>query len=297
MPLHRWSYLSVVASAVNLLSINSHVACGHVGNAAAVFALQRLGCEVWPIHTVLFSNHPGHESFRGETVEASTVRKLVSGIEERGLFPSCDGVLSGYLGKPETGEAILEALAKVKAANPTGRYCCDPVIGDTGRGVYVRAGIPEFLRERAVPAADVLTPNQFELEHLSGGTAPTLAALLAAADALAARGPRAILVTSVVTEETPKDCIDLIAWEPAGRFRLRTPRLPVAVHGAGDAVAALFFAHWLRTGSAAEALSRAASAIFGVLQKTADQGADEMLLIDAQEELVKPSRMFWAEPV
>ena len=100
-----------------------------------------------------------------------------------------------------------------------------------------------------------------------------------------------------MTEETPKDCIDLIAWEPAGRFRLRTPRLPVAVHGAGDAVAALFFAHWLRTGSAAEALSRAASAIFGVLQKTADQGADEMLLIDAQEELVKPSRMFWAEPV
>ena len=297
MPLHRWSYLSVVASAVNLLSINSHVAYGHVGNAAAVFALQLLGCEVWPVHTALFSNHAGHGSFRGEMVEASAVGDLVRGIEERGALARCDGVLSGYLGKPETGEAILEAFAKVKAANPTGRYCCDPVIGDTGRGVYVRAGIPEFLRERAVPAADVLTPNQFELEHLSGGTAPTLAALLAAADALAARGPRAILVTSVVTEETPKDCIDLIAWEPAGRFRLRTPRLPVAVHGAGDAVAALFFAHWLRTGSAAEALSRAASAIFGVLQKTADQGADEMLLIDAQEELVKPSRMFWAEPM
>ncbi len=271
--------------AMNLLSINSHVAYGHVGNAAAVFALQRLGCKVWPIHTALFSNHAGHGGIRGEMVEASAVGDLVRGIEERGVLARCDGVLSGYLGKPETGEAILEALAKVKAANPTARYCCDPVIGDIGRGVYARAGIPEFLRERAVPAADVLTPNQFELEHLSGGTAPTLAALLAAADALAARGP------------PPKDCIDLIAWEPAGRFRLRTPRLPVAVHGAGDAVAALFFAHWLRTGSAAEALSRDASAIFGVLQKTADQGADEMLLIDAQEELVKPSRMFWAEPV
>jgi pyridoxine kinase len=282
---------------MNLLSINSHVAYGHVGNAAAVFALQRLGCEVWPVHTVLFSNHAGHGSLRGEMVEASAVGDLVRGIEERGVLAGCDGVLSGYLGKPETGEAILEAFAKVKAANPAARYCCDPVIGDAGRGVYVRAGIPEFLRERAVPAADVLTPNQFELEHLSGGTAPTLAALLAAADALAARGPRAILVTSVATEETPKDCIDLIAREPAGRFRLRTPGLPVAVHGAGDAVAALFFLHWLRTGSAAEALSRAASSIFGVLQKTAEAGADEMLLIDAQEELVKPSRMFLAEPV
>ena len=189
MPLHRWSYLSVVASAVNLLSINSHVAYGHVGNAAAVFALQRLGCEVWPVHTALFSNHAGHGSFRGEMVEASAVGDLVRGIEERGVLARCDGVLSGYLGRTETGEAILEAFAKVKAANPAARYCCDPVIGDAGRGVYVRAGIPEFLRERAVPAADVLTPNQFELEHLSGGTAPTLAALLAAADALAARHP------------------------------------------------------------------------------------------------------------
>jgi pyridoxine kinase len=282
---------------MNLLSINSHVAYGHVGNAAAVFALQRLGCEVWPVHTVLFSNHPGHGSFRGEMVEASAVGGLVRGIEDRGVLAGCDGVLSGYLGRPETGEAIFEAVAKVKAANPAARYCCDPAIGDIGRGVYVRAGIPEFLRERAVPAADVLTPNQFELEHLSGGTAPTLPALLAAVDALAAGGPRAILVTSVVTEETPKDCIDLIAGEAAGRFRLRTPRLPVAVHGAGDAVAALFFLHWLRTGSAAEALSRAASAIFGVLQKTAEAGADEMLLIDAQEELVKPSRMFLAQSV
>lgn len=282
---------------MNLLSINSHVTCGHVGNAATVFALQRLGCEVWPVHTVLFSNHPGHGSFRGEMVEASAVREIVRGIEERGLLPRCDGVLSGYVGKPETGEAILEVAAKVKAANPAARYCCDPVIGDTGRGVYVRAAIPEFLRDRAVPAADVLTPNQFELEQLSGGPTPTLAALLAATDALAARGPRAILVTSVATEETPKNSIDLIAAEGAGRFRLRTPRLPVAVHGAGDAVAALFFLHWLRTASAAEALSCAASSIFGVLQKTADAGADETLLIEAQEELVKPSRMFLAEPV
>src|ERR1700680_4587632 len=204
------------------LSINSHVAYGHVGNAAAVFALQRLGCEVWPVHTVLFSNHPGHGSFRGEMVGASAVEELGRGIEERGLLANCDGVLSGYLGRPETGEAILKAAAGVKAANPAARYCCDPVIGDAGRGVYVRDGIFEFLRERAVPAADVLTPNLFELQSLSGGARATLAALLAAAGALAARGPRVILVTSVVTEETPKDCIDLIAWERAGGFLLRT---------------------------------------------------------------------------
>jgi pyridoxine kinase len=281
---------------MNLLSINSHVACGHVGNAAAVFALQRLGCEVWPVHTVLFSNHPGHGSVRGEMVDASAVVELVRGIEERGLFARCDGVLSGYVGTRQTGEAILAAAAKVKVANPAARYCCDPVIGDQGR-VYVRPGIPEFLRERALPAADVITPNQFELEHLSGRDTSTLAAALSAIDVLAARGPRAVLVTSVATAETPDESIDLIAAEHAGRFRLRTPRLPVTVHGAGDVVAALFFLHWLRTGSAAEALSRAASSVFGVLQKTAEAGADEMLLIDAQQELAKPSRIFRPEPV
>src|SRR5438270_11278337 len=158
---------------MNLLSINSHVACGHVGNAAAAFALQRLGCEVWPVHTVLFSNHPGHGGFRGEIVGAATVRELLRGIEERGMLPSCDGVLSGYLGSKETGEAILAAVAKVKAANPAARYCCDPVIGDAGR-VYVRAGIAEFFRERALPAAEVVTPNQFELEQLSGIAISTL---------------------------------------------------------------------------------------------------------------------------
>jgi pyridoxine kinase len=282
---------------MNLLSINSHVTYGHVGNAAAVFVLQRIGCEVWPIHTVLFSNHPGHGSFRGEPVDAGVIRELVRGIGERGELARCDGVLSGYLGRAEAGAVVLEAVAKVKAGNPAARYCCDPVIGDVGRGVYVREGIAEFLRERAVPAADVLTPNQFELEYLSGCETPTLGAALAAIDALAARGPSVVLVTSVATEETPSDAVDLLAREPGGRFRLRTPRLPVEVHGAGDAIAALFFAHWLRTGSAAAALSRAASAIFGVLQDTAARGADEMLLIDAQEELVNPSRMFSPEPV
>jgi pyridoxine kinase len=282
---------------MNLLSINSQVVCGHVGNAAAVFVLERLGCEVWPIPSVLFSNHPGHGGFCGESVDAQTIRDLVSGIEARNMLTRCDGVLSGYLGEAATGSAVLEAVARVKAANPAARYCCDPVIGDADRGVYVRAGIPELLRERALPLADVITPNQFELEQLSGKSTPTLDAALAAIDALRARGPRTILATSVHTEETPKDSVDLIASDAAGRFRLRTPKLPTAVHGAGDAVAALFFVHLLRTGAAGAALSHAASAIFGVLERTAAAGADEMLLIAAQEELVRPSRMFLAEPV
>jgi pyridoxine kinase len=282
---------------MNILSIQSHVAYGHVGNAAAVFALQRLGVEMWPIHTVQFSNHTGYGSWRGRAFDAGAIRELMQGIGERDVLGQCDGVLSGYLGSAEIGAAVLDAVAQVKTENPQARYCCDPVIGDVGRGVFVQPGVAEFMRSRAVPLADIVTPNHFELDYLTGRTTASLADALSAVEVLRALGPRVVLVTSLATNETPADAIDLIACDEAGRFRLRTPQLPVSVNGAGDAIAALFFAHWLQTGSAAEALSRAVSAVFGILRRTSEAGSREILLVEAQDELVKPSRMFRAESI
>ncbi|MBV9427286.1 MAG: pyridoxal kinase PdxY [Bradyrhizobiaceae bacterium] len=282
---------------MNLLSVQSHVAYGHVGNSAAVFALQRLGCEVWPVHTVQFSNHPGYGAFRGRVFEAAHVDEVVHGIAERGALSRCDGVLSGYLGAADVGAAILDAVALTKAANPQARYCCDPVIGDAGPGEYVRAGIAEFLRERALPAADVITPNQFELDRLSGQGSATRASALAAAENLRKRGPAAVLVTSLHTAETPAEAVDVIACDARGRYLLRTPLLPVTVNGAGDAAAALFFFHYLRTGDLAEALARTVSSIFGLVRRTARGGTRELLLIEAQEELIAPSQIFRPEPI
>jgi pyridoxine kinase len=282
---------------MNLLSIQSHVVYGHVGNAAAVFALQRLGVEVWPINTVQLSNHPGYGAWTGRVFDAGMIRELANGVAKRGAFEACDGVISGYVGTPAIGEAILATVAKVKSANPAARYCCDPVIGDVGRGIYVEAGVPEFLRDHAVPAADVVTPNQFELDQLSARPSTTLREAVAAVEALHALGPRVVLVTSLHTAETPPDAVDLMVSDPQGRFRLRTPKLPLALNGAGDAIAALFFAHLLRTGSAAEALSRATSSVFGILRHTAQAGAREMLLIEAQHEIVAPGEIFQPETV
>ena len=280
---------------MNILSIQSHVAYGHVGNSAAVFPLQRMGVEVWPVHTVQFSNHPGYGQWRGRVFDADMIREVVAGIAQRNVLSECDGVLSGYAGSAEIGTAILEAVATVKRANPAAKYCCDPVIGDVGRGIFVRAGVPEFMKAKAMAAADVLTPNQFELDYLSGRASKTLAQARDALRALHDLGPRAILVTSLHTEETPDDAIDLLGSDETGCFRLRTPRLPLAVNGAGDAIAALFFAHYLRNGKIDAALSRATSAIFGVLTKTAELGAPEIQLIAAQDEIVRPSRLFEAE--
>jgi len=280
---------------MNLISIQSHVAYGHVGNSAAVFPLQRMGVEVWPIHAVQFSNHTGYKQWQGRVFDADLIREIIDGIDKRGVLGECDGVLSGYVGGEDIGAAILDAVGTVKRANPSAQYCCDPVIGDVGRGIYVREGIPEFMKEKAVPAADVITPNQFELDYLSGGESRTLAMAMAAVDALHERGPRAILVTSLHTEETPEDSIDLLASSEAGRYLLRTPKLPLMVSGAGDMIAALFFAHYLRGGKIDAALAVSASATFGVLAKTAEAGAGEMQLIAAQEEIVTPSQQFEAK--
>jgi pyridoxine kinase len=282
---------------MNLISIQSHVAYGHVGNSAAVFALQRLGCEVWPVHTVQFSNHTGYGAWRGEVFAAPRIGEVVDGIAERGVMAACDGVLSGYVGAVETGEAILAAVAKVKAHNANASYCCDPVIGNRVRGEFVRGGVAEFMRERAVPAAQVVTPNHFELDRLAGRDTSSLADILSAVDDIHACGPRAVLVTSVCANETPDDRLDVIASDSSGRHLVRTPRLATPANGAGDLLAALFFFHYMRSGSVADALAAATSAVFSVLLRTRDAGTSEMALIAAQDELVAPSERFTPLPI
>ena len=286
---------SVIVDWMNLLSIQSHVAYGHVGNSVAVFALQRIGVEVWPVHTVQFSNHTGYGKPCGQVFDAALIRDVVGGIEQRGVLGECDGVLSGYVGSPDIGAAVLDAVAAVKRANPAAKYCCDPVIGDAGRGVYVGEGVAKFMTESQVPGADIITPNQFELDYLSGRKSKTPAQLRDAVTAVHDLGPGAILVTSVQTDETPSDAVDLIASDRKACFGLRTPRLPQKMNGAGDAIAALFFAHYLRGGGIGEALSKSVSAIFGVLSKTAATGAPELQIVAAQDELINPNRVFEAQ--
>ncbi len=277
---------------MNLISIQSHVVYGHVGNSAAVFPLQRLGVEVWAVNTVQFSNHTGYGAWTGQVFEAALIADLIEGIAARGALSRCDGVISGYMGSAEIGAAILDAVARARAARPGADYCCDPVIGDVGRGIFVRPGIPEFMRLQAVPAADVITPNAFELELLSGLPVATRADAVAACGRLHAMGPRTVLVTSLHTSETPPDAIDLLASGPDGRFLVRTPRLDVALNGAGDTIAALFFLHVKRGAGTAGALSAAASSVFGLLAETEKAQSRELLLIAAQQEFVNPSKVF-----
>ncbi|GHF41463.1 pyridoxal kinase PdxY [Deinococcus metalli] len=287
----------------NLLSIQSWVSYGHVGNAAAMFPLQRLGFEVWGVHTVQFSNHTGYGAWTGQVYAPDGVAELLDGIEARGVLGSCDGVLSGYMGSAGTVAAVVGAVRRVRAANPAALYCCDPVMGDVGRGVFVHPDLPAVIAAQAVPAADIVTPNQFELELLTGHAVASLPQALDAARALRERlhpdGPRIVLVTSLTRPDAPEDTIETLALTGEGAWVCRTPLLPLDPprNGTGDAIAALFFGQYLRTGRADEALSLAMSALYAVLERTHAAGTREIQLIAAQDELAQPTRVFPAEPL
>lgn len=275
-----------------ILSIQSSVAYGHVGNSAATFPLMRLGIEVWPVITVHFSNHTGYGAWRGPLLAASDIAEVITGIDERGVLPQVDAVLSGYQGAQEVGAEVLKAVELVKQRNPQAVYCCDPVIGDVGRGIYVRPGIPEFMRDKVVPAAQIVTPNHFELDFLTGRTTTTLEEVLEAADALRASGPETVLVTSTVLGAADADQITMIAVTADGAWSVSTPRLERNFTGSGDLTAALFLAHLLGGSDAGTAMGQTADAVYSLLRATTDAGSTELMLVQAQDQLISPDHHF-----
>lgn len=282
---------------MKILSIQSAVAYGHVGNSAAVFPLQRIGIDVLPVYTVNFSNHTGYGAWRGPLIAPEDVRDVITGIEERGVFGQIDVVLSGYQGSEGIADVILEAVARVKAANPGAIYACDPVMGNAKSGCFVAPAIPILLRDRVVPKADLITPNQFELGYLTDTEPQTLEETLASADLVRDGGPGTVLVTSVERPDRPEGTIEMLAVTAEGAWIVRTPLLPLKANGSGDVTAALFTAHLRRTGDAADALARTVSSVFDLLERTCESGERELQLVESQEAYAHPRLQFPVEQV
>lgn len=275
-----------------ILSIQSSVAYGHVGNSAAVFPLQRLGVEVWPVYTVHFSNHTGYGAWRGPMLAAEDVREVITGVEEREAMPEIDAVLSGYQGGTQIGDVILDAVARVKAANPAAIYACDPVMGNIKSGCFVHPDIPILLREKVVPKADLITPNQFELGFLTETEPNDLESTLASVERAREMGPSTVLVTSVLRDDRPEGTIEMLAVHGDGAWIVQTPHLPIKANGSGDVTAALFTAHLLQTGDAALALGRTASSMFDLIENTLTSGRRELQVVQSQEAFAHPRMQF-----
>ena len=280
---------------MKILSIQSSVAYGHVGNSAAVFPLQRLGHEVWPVYTVHFSNHTGYGAWRGPLLAADDVREVITGIEERGVLGQVDAVLSGYQGGEDIGDVILDAVARVKQANPAATYTCDPVMGNAKSGCFVHPAIPVLLRERVVPQADLITPNQFELGYLTGTEPADLESTLAPSTPPGRWGRRACWSPASsgpdAGHERP-DTLEMLAVTADGAWLVPTPRLPLKANGSGDVTAALFTGHYRSTGDAADALARTTSSVWDLLRTTHESGERELQLVESQEYYAEPRMQF-----
>jgi pyridoxine kinase len=282
---------------MTVISIQSQVAYGHVGNSAAVFPMQMHGIDVIAVPTTLLSNRPGYKTVRGRVLEAQLVADLLQGVEERGALDTCNMILSGYLGSPEIATVVADFVARARASHPRLIYACDPVLGDRDRGLFVHADIPPLVRDRLLPLADIITPNHFEFEWLCGAKALTSGQMIAQAQTLLARGPSTVVVTSAELEDTPAGEIETLAIEHENAWRVRTPKLPISPNGTGDLFASLLASARVRGSDTRQGLSHAASAIFAVLQRTAADGTEEMRIVESAELLVHPKQRFEATAV
>ena len=280
----------------NILSIQSAVSYGHVGNSAAVFPLQRIGHEVWPVYTVNFSNHTGYGEWKGPMIPAEEVRSIVDGIEARGALARVDAVLSGYQGGDDIADVIVDTVARVKALNPNAVYSCDPVMGNEKSGCFVSDNIPPLLRDKVVPVADIITPNQFELGYLTGKEASDIDSTLDAVGAARAMGPDTVLVTSANRPDQPEDTIEMLVVDNHGRWLVQTPRLPFKRNGSGDVTCALFSGHYIEAAgapdAAKQALAKTASSVFDLLENTYKTDSPELLLIESQDAYANPRLQF-----
>ncbi len=282
---------------MRILSIQSSVSYGHVGNSAAVFPLQRIGHEVMPIYTVMFSNHTGYGEWGGPLLTGDNVRDVVRGIDARGGLNDVELVLSGYQGGNDIGDAILDAVALVKQRNPEAIYACDPVLGSASSGCFVAPEVQSLIRDRVVPKADLITPNQFELGFLTGTDPHTLEETLASVELVRAQGPQTVLVTSVLRPDRPEGTIEMLAVTNDGAWLVQTPQLPFKANGSGDVTAALFSAQLRGSGDAASALGRTAASVFELLENTLNSGQRELQLIESQEAYVSPKHSFEVKQV
>lgn len=283
-----------------VLTIQSHVAFGHVGNSAATLPLQLLGIQPIVVNTVQFSNHTGYGEFKGQVFSASHIKDVLEGLGARGILQRCSAVLSGYLGDADIGEEILKTVEEIRRDNPTMTYLCDPVMGDVGRGVFVRPGIPEFLSEHAVKMASIITPNHFEYELIANQIFANVEEVVehAKSQIASSKHLKAIIITSLRLPDLPEDRLETLLVTKESAWLIETPYhdLEPLPNGMGDTFSAILLGHLLNKQSITEATQNAVSSLYSLVTHT-QQGNRDLPLIAKQSVIKTPEIRFEARKI
>ena len=273
----------MAARPLAVLSIQSRVVYGHVGNSAATPALASLGIETWPVDTVTLSSHLGYPDARGSRHHPELLAALLEGLASIGAYDECDATLSGYLGESANAAVVVDAVARVRRANPAAIYVMDPVLGERGEGLYVEESVARATRSMLLPIADVIVPNQFELGWLTERSVDEVEDVLAAARGLVAGARKEGRVLSVVVTGVESDGgtrLNNFLVDGEGAWRCSIERRPIEAHGTGDYFAARLLGRRLLGASMSEAVAAATADTARIVAATAAAGRRELVLGD-----------------
>ena len=285
-----------------VLSVQSSVVHGVVGNKAATFPLMIRGVEVDPLNTVQFSNHTGYKVFKGDRLQAAQFSDLIDGLRANRLLGSYSALLSGYVGNADILAELARVVEEVKAANPSTVFLCDPVCGDNG-ALYVKAEIPGVYRDALLSLADIVTPNGFEASHISGINVSSLATAAAAAQWFHDKGVGVVVITSFNDPALGDGIVVFASRKKSGDERptcvwTLVPIIEGKFSGTGDLFSAAFLAEWLLQGPEKDLkklVGRTVAVVQAVLRQTAsvatgstDGAFTELQLVAGRHFLVDP---------
>ncbi|EPW6709248.1 pyridoxal kinase PdxY [Vibrio parahaemolyticus] len=277
----------------SILSIQSHVVYGHAGNSSAVFPIQRMGIDAWPIHTVQYSNHTQYEQgWKGQKFCSDDIRTLLLGLDNINTLGECGAVLSGYQGSPDQCKAVADVVRSVKESNHNAIYVCDPVMGDPDKGCIVADGVREEITQSLLPISDVIVPNQYELTAMTGVEIHSVYDAVTACKEALKLGPKIVLVKHLHSIDS--DMFSMILATPKACYLTQRPNIEFKQQpvGVGDLISAVFTACLMKNMSPTVAFRHTNNAIYGVLDITKGYGTWELQIVNAQYEFVEPSHDF-----
>ncbi|MCV0428962.1 MAG: pyridoxal kinase, partial [Roseibium sp.] len=269
-----------------ILVITSQVVRGGISGRGLTFALERIGHGVWFLPTVLLPWHPGHGKGTRIVASPQDFAAIAADLADSPKLGELGGVITGYLGHADQASAIAKLVRAVKAANPEAPYLCDPVMGDrtsaSGGGLYVPKATAEAIRDELVPLADIVTPNAFELGWMTRRDVDSELQALSAARAL---GNERVLITS--SPALRRNAIANLLAGPRGAVAAEHAAIVNPPHGTGDLISGLFLSNRLEGLDDEEALKRASASVFELVARSVKKGADELLLAQEQQSVVR----------